>query len=49
MMKLPAIREKLAAQGLEAASSTPGRVTIYIRDEVAKWTKLIKETGLKME
>ena len=49
LIKLPAVRERLGAQGLEAASSTPVQVTAYIRDEVAKWRKLIRETGLKME
>jgi tripartite-type tricarboxylate transporter receptor subunit TctC len=49
ILKLPEIRDKLAAQGLEPGSSTPGQLTTYMRQEVAKWTKFLRETGLKLE
>jgi len=34
---------------MDPGSSSPQEVTVYIRDEIAKWTRLIKETGLKLE
>jgi tripartite-type tricarboxylate transporter receptor subunit TctC len=43
------IREKLAVQGFEIATSTPAQFTAYIRDEVAKWAKIIKESGAKVD
>lgn len=49
MLKLPDIREKLAAQGLESSSSTPAEVSAFMRGEVAKWTKFIRDTGLKLD
>jgi tripartite-type tricarboxylate transporter receptor subunit TctC len=49
ILKVRDIRDKLAAQGMDPGSSTPEEVTVYIRDEIAKWTRLIKETGLKLE
>ena len=49
ILKVPDIREKLVAQGMDPGSSSPAEVTVYIKDEIAKWTKLIKETGIKLE
>ncbi|MCE9641000.1 MAG: tripartite tricarboxylate transporter substrate binding protein [Betaproteobacteria bacterium] len=49
MLKLPDIRVKLAAQGLESSSSTPAEVSAFMRGEVAKWTKFIRDTGLKLD
>ena len=49
ILKVQDVRDKLAAQGMDPGTSTPGEVTVYIRDEIAKWSRLIKETGLKLE
>lgn len=49
ILKVQDVRDKLAAQGMDPGSSTPAEVTVYIRDEIAKWTRLIRETGLKLE
>lgn len=43
------IREKLAVQGFEIATSTPEQFAAYIRVEVAKWAKIIKESGAKVD
>lgn len=43
------IREKLAMQGFEIATSTPEQFAAYIRVEVAKWAKIIKESGAKVD
>jgi tripartite-type tricarboxylate transporter receptor subunit TctC len=43
------IREKLAVQGFEIATSTPEQFVAYIRVEVAKWAKIIKESGAKVD
>jgi tripartite-type tricarboxylate transporter receptor subunit TctC len=41
------IREQLAAQGIESATSTPEEFSAYIRSEAAKWGKVIRAANLK--
>ncbi len=49
VMKLPDLKEKLAAQGIEAASSTPEALGNVVKNEVAKWAKVIKDANIKPE
>jgi tripartite-type tricarboxylate transporter receptor subunit TctC len=49
VMKLPDLKEKLAVQGIEAASSTPEALGGIVRNEVAKWAKVIKDADIKPE
>lgn len=46
ILKTPEIREKLAAQGLEAVSDTPAEFAAYIEAEVRKWAKVIRQAGI---
>jgi tripartite-type tricarboxylate transporter receptor subunit TctC len=46
ILKTPDIREKLAAQGLEAVTDTPAEFTAYIAAEVPKWAKVIRQAGI---
>lgn len=48
-MRDPAIRERLAREGYESVGNTPAEYEQFMRDEVAKWAKVIKEAGIKME
>ena len=48
-MALPDVRDKLLAQGLTLSRSTPDQFAAHIRSEHAKWSKLIKEAGIKAE
>jgi len=41
------IRDQLAAQGIESAASTPEEFTAHIRNESAKWGKVIRAANLK--
>ena len=43
------VKERLAAQGLEAVGSTPAQYTTHLRDELAKYAKIIKAAGIKMD
>ena len=43
------IREKFAAQGLDAASSTPEEFSAHIRSEVPKWTRIARSANIKVE
>ena len=49
IMKLPETRDRLLAAGIEPISSTPEELAAFIRSETAKWSKVIKDIGLKIE
>jgi tripartite-type tricarboxylate transporter receptor subunit TctC len=49
MMRSPDMRQLLAGQGTNPLSSTPDETYAFIRDETAKWAKVIKETGIRAE
>jgi len=48
-MAQPDVVEKLTALGFQSASSSPEQFTAYIRGEIAKWAKVVKEAGIKPE
>ena len=43
------IRERSAALGLEATSSTPEQLSEYSRAEIRKWAKVAQDAGVKLE
>ena len=45
----PAIKDKLTAQGLEVRAGTAAEFGQFIDAETQKWTKLIRDAGLKGE
>jgi tripartite-type tricarboxylate transporter receptor subunit TctC len=46
---LPDIRERFVQLGTEPTSSTPERFTALVREELIKWSKVIKAAGVKVE
>jgi tripartite-type tricarboxylate transporter receptor subunit TctC len=42
-------REKLAAQGAEVRTQTPEEMRKFIAGETARWAKVVKEAGVKIE
>jgi tripartite-type tricarboxylate transporter receptor subunit TctC len=46
-LALPDVRAKLADLGLEGIGSSPDEFAAVIRSEIPKWTKVIKESGIK--
>ncbi|MDB5922146.1 MAG: hypothetical protein JWN13_1082 [Betaproteobacteria bacterium] len=43
----PDMKERLLAQGFEAVGNTPGEFDAYIRSEIVKWSKVVKQAGIK--
>jgi tripartite-type tricarboxylate transporter receptor subunit TctC len=48
-VNLPDTQAHFADQGADAATNTPDQFAAYIKSEIVKWAKLIKETGVKSE
>lgn len=48
-MNAPDTKERLSAMGGEPASSTPEQTADFVRSEYARWSKVIKEAGIKAE
>lgn len=49
IIRLPDVSEFLTSQGNEIAASTPEQFSAYISTELAKWSKVIKQAGLRPE
>ena len=45
VLQQPDIRDRLAKQGADVASGTPQQFAAYIRAEIPKWAKVIKDSG----
>ena len=49
VLDMPQVKEKLMAQGAEAAASTPAEFDRVIKDELAKWEYVIRAANIKPE
>ena len=45
----PAVREKYLAMGAEPVGNTPAQFATFIKNEIAKWTKVVKDSGAKVD
>ena len=46
---LPDIKERLAQMGAEGVGNTPEQFSAFIKAEIAKWGKVVKAAGIKVE
>jgi len=45
----PDLRERLAAQAFDPASGSPQQFAEYVKTEITKWGKVVRETGAKAD
>lgn len=45
----PDVRDKLSALGLESRPNSPPEFAAFLREEVAKWAKAVKDSGAKAD
>jgi tripartite-type tricarboxylate transporter receptor subunit TctC len=48
-IRLPDVRERFAALGLDAQPGTAAEFAAYVDKEVAKWSKIVRSTGITVE
>ena len=46
---LPAIREQWAALGAEQVNTNPGQFAAFLKQDILKWQKLIRETAIRLD
>jgi tripartite-type tricarboxylate transporter receptor subunit TctC len=46
VLNLTETRQTLMKQGFEPVGNTPQQYAVYIREEITKWAKVIKEAGI---
>jgi tripartite-type tricarboxylate transporter receptor subunit TctC len=49
MSEMQDVKDRLAVQGAEALSSTPEEIAKRIRDDRAKWEKIVKVSGARVD
>lgn len=49
VLKMPDVRDRLSAQGADPVGNTPEEFSAIIRHDVAKWAKVVKDAGIKVE
>lgn len=45
----PEMKERLLAQGLQPVANTPEQFATVLKDDVQRWTKLVKDAGITVE
>jgi tripartite-type tricarboxylate transporter receptor subunit TctC len=49
LMQSPEMKERFAQQGIDPETSTPEQFGKLVAEEYARWTKVIRASGIKME
>jgi len=49
VLKMPDVQERLAGLGMDTVAGTPDELGRFQKDEVVKWSKIVKEANIKPE
>ncbi len=47
-LRAPDLKSKLTAQGMEVVGNSPEQFAAYIREEIEKWTRVVKRSGARV-
>ena len=47
VLAMPEVRERLAGLGLEVVASNPAQFDAFVRAEIVKWFKVVKDNNIK--
>ena len=47
ILNTPEMKQQLATQGAEVVADTPEQFAAFLRDDLVKWTKIVKDAGIK--
>ena len=48
-LQAPEVRERLISQGANPVSNSPEEFTAFVRDEIARWGKVVKASGARVD
>jgi tripartite-type tricarboxylate transporter receptor subunit TctC len=48
-LKLREVQESLTRQGMDPTGTTPAEADAYLRSEIAKWTRVVREAGIRAD
>jgi tripartite-type tricarboxylate transporter receptor subunit TctC len=49
IMQAPEIQKRLLAEGAKFTPTTPDQFTAFVKSEIAKWAKVVKEAGIRVD
>ena len=49
ILNSPEVSENLTSRGIDVIASTPAEFDAFLKSEVAKWAKVVKESGLRLD
>jgi tripartite-type tricarboxylate transporter receptor subunit TctC len=49
VITLPDVKERMVGLGMDVAGGTPEEFGVLVRSDIAKWAKVIREAGIKVE
>jgi tripartite-type tricarboxylate transporter receptor subunit TctC len=49
ILKLPDVRERIGSLGAEVVGNSPAEFDAFIKSEMTKWTKVIKEANVELQ
>jgi tripartite-type tricarboxylate transporter receptor subunit TctC len=49
VLKIPEVADRLAALGVEPVGNTPEELAEFLRSEIVRWGKVVRESGAKSD
>jgi tripartite-type tricarboxylate transporter receptor subunit TctC len=49
VLRSPALLERFAVEGVDPVGDTPEHFAAYIKEEIVRWGKVVKDTGMRVE